>query len=435
MKALPLNRAAAVGALILACLSPAAARDAETGTAPAHMVMTFDGPVLVNPAGMALYTVANEDSAAYHFTWRCTNVAPVRVRDAQSETGDRPHIGYKLLKSCAAKFPPYLADANAKPVGDYTIVTRPEGSRQWAYRNYPLYTSIRDHKPGERNGSYNGSGYSARGFGMRLAVQAVRLPVGFKFSRRNEGLVLHWTATETPLYTNRNASRVQLASAGGLSFDPVLAPAVASASGDWSIVEAGAGQKQYAFRGKPLYIAPLTIDETEFKAAGWEMVVVSKGPALPSAIGKQLSLIGEVYTNRNGMTLYAYNCNASGSGRVTVAVSCDAAGDPAAWMVAVCGDGKECAKRWRPYIAAANAKPEGEFSIVDITYPMFTDMRGALYPADAPRVKVWAYRDRPLFTYHTDEKPGDIYGHNVSGLWGSGFAAVEVPGMSAIFQP
>ena len=53
-------------------------------------------------------------------------------------------------------------------------------------------------------------------------------------------------------------------------------------------------------------------------------------------------------------------------------------------MVALCGDSKECAHRWHPYIAATGARPEGEFSIVDITYPMFTNMHGPLYPADAP---------------------------------------------------
>jgi len=438
MQGLPLKRFTIAGALLAACLAPAvAAKDAGSDRMPAHMTLTFDGPILVNQAGMALYTAANEDMAAQRVAWRCTNAPPTRTNDQQSGLGERPNIGYTLLKSCADKYPPYLAEANAAPVGDYTIVQRPDGAKQWAYRNYPLYTSIKDHKPGDRNGAYSGSGYSGRGTGMRLAWQAMNLPIGLKFSRREEGLVLVATALDRPLYTPREGAHVRLASAGGPAFDPILAPAVATVSGDWSIVQAAAGQKQYAFRGKPLFVGPTTIDEAEFKAAGWELVVAAKGPSVPSAIGKQLSLVGEVYTNKDGMTLYAYNCNAgSGAGGPRVqAVSCEEAGDPAAWLVAVCGDGKECARRWRPYIAPANAKPEGEFSVVDITYPMFTDMRGLLYPADAPRVKAWAYRGKPLFTYYTDEKPGDIYGHNVSGLWGSGFAAIEVPGKSAIFEP
>ena len=62
-----------------------------------------------------------------------------------------------------------------------------------------------------------------------------------------------------------------------------------------------------------------------------------------------------------------------------------------------------------------------------------TDQRGKLYPADAPRVKAWAYRGRPLFTYYEDEKPGDIWGDGVGGIWGSMFTALQVPGKNATF--
>lgn len=105
-------------------------------------------------------------------------------------------------------------------------------------------------------------------------------------------------------------------------------------------------------------------------------------------------------------------------------------------MVVLCGDGKECANRWKPYIASPRAKPMGEFSVIDITYPMFTDQRGELYPADAPKVKAWAYRGKPLFTYYEDVKPGDIWGDGVGGIWGSMFTALQVPGRSSTsFEP
>ena len=78
-----------------------------------------------------------------------------------------------------------------------------------------------------------------------------------------------------------------------------------------------------------------------------------------------------------------------------------------------------------PYLARQDARPRGDWSIVDITYPMFTDPRGPLYPADAPRVKAWAYRGRPVFTYVEDRKPGDIWGEASQGLWGAGFFALR----------
>jgi hypothetical protein len=40
---------------------------------------------------------------------------------------------------CAASWPPLTAETGAKPVGKYTIVTRDDGSLQWAYDGKPLY--------------------------------------------------------------------------------------------------------------------------------------------------------------------------------------------------------------------------------------------------------------------------------------------------------
>jgi predicted lipoprotein with Yx(FWY)xxD motif len=40
---------------------------------------------------------------------------------------------------CAASWPPLTAETGAKPVGKYTIVTRDDGSLQWAYDGKPIY--------------------------------------------------------------------------------------------------------------------------------------------------------------------------------------------------------------------------------------------------------------------------------------------------------
>ena len=57
---------------------------------------------------------------------------------------------------CAVKWPPHLASASDQPRGDYTIVVRPDGSRQWAYRGKPLYTWPEDQEPGDKYGdNYN----------------------------------------------------------------------------------------------------------------------------------------------------------------------------------------------------------------------------------------------------------------------------------------
>ena len=51
--------------------------------------------------------------------------------------------------SCTQVWPPVLAAADAKPVGKWTIITRTDGRKQWAYDGYALYTSILDQRPGD----------------------------------------------------------------------------------------------------------------------------------------------------------------------------------------------------------------------------------------------------------------------------------------------
>lgn len=57
---------------------------------------------------------------------------------------------------CAVKWPPLFAAAGDKPSGDYTIVVRDDGKRQWAYKGKPLYLWPEDQEPGDKYGdNYN----------------------------------------------------------------------------------------------------------------------------------------------------------------------------------------------------------------------------------------------------------------------------------------
>jgi predicted lipoprotein with Yx(FWY)xxD motif len=53
---------------------------------------------------------------------------------------------------CAAEWPPLAAAADAKASGDFTIVTRDDGSLMWAYDGKPLYTFVDDKKVGDVTG-------------------------------------------------------------------------------------------------------------------------------------------------------------------------------------------------------------------------------------------------------------------------------------------
>lgn len=53
---------------------------------------------------------------------------------------------------CAANWPPLMAPADARADGGYTVITRDDGGKQWAYKGKPLYLWIRDARPGDISG-------------------------------------------------------------------------------------------------------------------------------------------------------------------------------------------------------------------------------------------------------------------------------------------
>ena len=53
---------------------------------------------------------------------------------------------------CAANWPPLMAPAGATASGDWSIVTRDDGSKQWAYKGKPVYLYKSDMKAGDMTG-------------------------------------------------------------------------------------------------------------------------------------------------------------------------------------------------------------------------------------------------------------------------------------------
>jgi predicted lipoprotein with Yx(FWY)xxD motif len=110
-------------ALAVATLAACSTYEGMMGTA-AVPTKTMDG-VLTNSAGMTLYTFD---------------------KDA---TGSGKSV---CNGPCAANWPPLMAAADSKASGDYTIITRDHGGKQWAYKGKPLYLWVKDAKPGDKTG-------------------------------------------------------------------------------------------------------------------------------------------------------------------------------------------------------------------------------------------------------------------------------------------
>ncbi len=59
---------------------------------------------------------------------------------------------------CAVNWPPFTPMADAMAEGDWTIIDRTDGTKQWAYDGKPLYTFIQDKKPGDMTGEGKANG-------------------------------------------------------------------------------------------------------------------------------------------------------------------------------------------------------------------------------------------------------------------------------------
>lgn len=97
------------------------------------------------------------------------------------------------------------------------------------------------------------------------------------------------------------------------------------------------------------------------------------------AIKSMKSAQGEILTDADGMTLYFYDKDGK--------------------SMSNCYD--KCATNWPPLQAAADAQPDGKFSLVE----------------RKDGTKQWAYEEKPLYLWIKDKAPGDVTGDGVGGVW------------------
>ncbi|TXM95498.1 hypothetical protein [Methylobacterium sp. WL116] len=108
---------------------------AAQAAAPAMTAETAKGPALVDAKSMTLYTFEKD-------------------------------MGGKSMCNgpCATNWPALMAASGSAASGDWTMVTRDDGTMQWAYKGKPLYTFAKDTKPGDITGDgfLNGAWHIAK---------------------------------------------------------------------------------------------------------------------------------------------------------------------------------------------------------------------------------------------------------------------------------
>jgi predicted lipoprotein with Yx(FWY)xxD motif len=91
---------------------------------PAKVADSSKGKILVDAKGMTLYT------------W-----------DRDTTPGKSGCNG-----NCATNWPPLLVSGDAKDSGNWTVIVRDDGAKQWAYKGKPLYYWKDDKKAGDVEG-------------------------------------------------------------------------------------------------------------------------------------------------------------------------------------------------------------------------------------------------------------------------------------------
>jgi predicted lipoprotein with Yx(FWY)xxD motif len=285
---------------------------------------------------------------------------------------------------CATAWPAVLAPADAEPRGPWTLVSRADGARQWAYRGHPLYRYVQDPFAGATYGDGVGTVW-------HVAFQQLPTPGGVSVGFASlghvltdrKGLTLYTSDADRPGKTACDAECLK-------NWRPVSAPWLANPFADFSVITRADGFRQWAYKGKALYryLADVTPGETTGQAIeGWHAVVLEPAPPLPSWATVEASDAGDLVADRLGHTVYTYEVNTS-SRLYGTNVPAECKGKPD------CYD-----PQFIPFIAAADAKPTGSWSLVK--------------RADG-RMQ-WAYKGMKVFTNVHDQNPGDFKGIRFGG--------------------
>jgi predicted lipoprotein with Yx(FWY)xxD motif len=339
---------------------------------------------------------------------------------------DLPEVDRRL--SCAATWPPLAAPDDAKPIGQWTVVTRSDGKKQWAYNKQPVYTSNLDTRAGETNGAFT---VSRRGGDEPAEREIVgpppNVPPGFNvLTTRTGRLVVNEQRYSLYTWDRDEPGKSNCTGDCARVWIPALAPASAQPQGEWTIIQRAPGVRQWAFRKKALY----TFSEDTGRAAtagaevpGWQNVYTQMAPANPSELTVQMTLAGDVLADAKGKTIYTYTCGDDSQDQM----SCDLMDSPQVYRIAIAGGGDwdRALKMW-PYVeASAAAKaPSLLWSVVWVDPKTGREAQANQEGA----LRVWAYRKRPVYTYAGDKEPGDMEGNGMGEWQGfrNGFRAFYV---------
>lgn len=411
------------------------------GTADAKSQSFFDGAPVAMPLGVTMQPLGKAQGYGLG-----KGTASTIVRDQIAYTDLRgltlytweqdPQGKSTCIGECVTRFKPFLAAPNANPFGDWSIIVRDDGQKQWGLNGKALYTYVKDVDPGSvggkspansgalrRNGAGKLVGGGYRGRSNDDAADIEPMPAGWKpalaFPIRDIEVPAGISVKEVPdaagfvlvdrrdhtIYAVDNESAGEVASCSDRAcrqWQPLRAPQLAGDIGEFSIVEREDGIRQWAYQGHSLYtyqgdLAPGYANgvgvDPRWSAAAVMRYYMPEGVTIQTTVGK-----GRVLATAEGMTLYrrdGYILQSGGGHSLR-------RGQPARPAVGrdIGTDARcdaECRKLWHPFVAGPDAQASGFWSVA----------------TRADGTRQWVYQGYALWTYDGDKKPGDMHGHDI----------------------
>ena len=298
---------------------------------------------------------------------------------------------------CAIAWPPAIAPDDAKPAGDWTLVTRSDGARQWAFRGRPLYSHAED-----KSGRGSPKGHGVDGVWHVFEIEPeewLTLPAGVSVEEiyTAPGQVMV-DARGMPLYTF--AGDLKQSKGSLKDWTPIVASQLALPVGDFTVVARDDGIYQWALNGKPLftYNGDVELGDSNGKAVDprFNLAWVMRYFMPPEVAIRQDQRRGGVLIEATtGKSLYARDRatyggtgghNARGGSRGNFGTG---------QSIGLSGCDAICEQTWRPLLAAPNAEANGYWTTFD-------------RPDGS---KQWAYQGYALYTY-ANEGSGIVTGHD-----------------------
>jgi predicted lipoprotein with Yx(FWY)xxD motif len=382
------------------------------------IITELEGPVFADAQGHTLYkwpkkSLRNGDAGEIQGKPTCDDqVYRVNAGLMSPYPGGLELPEVDARPSCTKVWPPVLALQDSKPLGKWTIVDRLDGRKQWAYDNWPLYTSVLDSQPGDVLGGTELSHDPETG-ALRLPVGpdsnvppqfSVKTTMGGRLVALSDGWSVYSYVRDS-----RNKSNCFDACLDG--WLPILAGSYAHPIGEWTTFERSPGVRQWAFRGMPLYrylSDPKVHSMDGSDIQGWHNTYTQLAPEPPKGFTMKDTMVGVVLGDERGMTIYRYRCTDDAIDQL----ACDYPEAPQVYRLAMCGGGEvdQCLKAF-PYVPA----PPGARANNHVWSTLYINPKtGKRATAAQPgALHVWAFRGRPVYTFagdrgYGDKKPSDL---------------------------